>query len=159
MDTPTLKLAKVIIRTKVIILAVLVGCLTDLGTSLSRGQDKQPAKELLPHHGIWKIEMDDNTDGTLDPGKASIHEFRISVVNNRLVGTNTNPNWANEGSMTGEITPGDASIIFIRQDGTGRKDEVRYWCGKLVRDGVFEGTYYQSLGGSGDFRMTLMNAE
>ena len=146
-------------KTKLILLAVLVGCLACFATPLMQGQDKQPAKELFPQHGFWKLEMDDKVDGALDPNTTSTHEFRISVINNRLVGVNTNPDWTKVGHMTGEITPGDTPLILIRQDGTGRKGEVRYYCGTLVKDNVFEGTYYQSLGGAGDFRLTLQRAE
>ena len=146
-------------KTKRILLAVLVGCLASFATPWMLGQGKEPGKELLPQHGIWKLEMDDKVDGTLDPNTTGTHEFRISVVNNRLVGTNTHPDWTKVGHMTGEVTPGDTPIIFIRQDGTGRKGEVRYYCGKQVKENVFEGTYYQSLGGAGDFRLTLQNAE
>lgn len=147
-------------KTKLIVLAVLVAtCLASLGVPWMQGQDQRPAKEPFPHHAIWKLEMDNKVDGSLDPNATSTHEFRISMLNNRLVGTNANPDWTKVGHMTGEITPGETAIIFIRQDGTGRKGEVRYYSGQLVKDSVFEGTYYQSQGGSGDFRLTLQNAE
>lgn len=146
-------------RKKLILVAVLMGFLASCATPLMPGQDKQPAKEQVPQHGIWKLEMDDKLDGMLDPNTASTHEFRISVINNRLIGTNTHPDWVKVGIMTGEITTGDMPIIFIRQDGTGRKGEVRYYCGKQVKDGVFEGTFYQSLGGAGDFRLTLQKED
>jgi hypothetical protein len=143
-------------KTKLLVLGLLLAC---FAAPLTQGEEKQPAKEVAPQHGIWKLEMDDKVDGTLDPNTTSTHDFKISVVNNRLVGTNSHPDWTKVGHMTGEITPGDPAIIYIRQDGTGRKGEVRYFCGTMVKEGVFEGTYYQSQGGSGDFRLTLSSAE
>jgi hypothetical protein len=45
-----------------IVLVVLAGCLASPATPSVQGQVKQPAKELLPHHGIWKLEMDTKVD-------------------------------------------------------------------------------------------------
>lgn len=142
-----------------IVLAVFAACLV-VPVARMVGQDKEPVKELLPHHGVWKLEMDDKIDGSLDPRSTGSHEFKLSVVNNRLVGRNTDPKWANEGHMTGDIVTGDPTpLVFIRQDRTAHKGGVTFYCGKLTKDGVCEGTYYANTGGTGDFRFTLQKAE
>ena len=44
---------------------------------------------------------------------------------------------------------------FLRQDNLNIKGYVAFFSGKLVEKGRVVGTYYHSLGGSGDFEMVL----
>jgi hypothetical protein len=113
----------------------------------------------LPGRCQQPAEIGPFQDGKLDSTKASTHVFRISVINNRLTGANTDAAWSKKGHMVGEVAPGKTPIIVIRQDGTEPKDVVAYYSGKMTQQGVFEGTVHDTEGSSNAFRLTLQKQE
>ena len=140
-------------KAKLIVLCSLISG-SGAGLSLAQGQGQEPT-QLLPTHGIYKLEITPYVDGKPDLTKTSTHRFKISVINKRLSGTNTAAGWERKGHMVGEVVAGKTAIIFIRQDGTEPKGAVAHYSGKMAKQGIIEGTLYDTEGFSGAFTLSL----
>jgi len=110
--------------------------------------------EVLPHRGTWTMEYDETLDGELKD--AHSHIILLEEANNRLVGQlqeKEDPHVPRASLITGQLIPGAANLITLRQDIEQGLTVV--YTGRLVEKNRFVGSYYDNHGRSGDWSLTL----
>jgi len=110
--------------------------------------------ELIPHRGTWTMEYDEKLDGELKETKSRI--ILLEEANYRLVGQwkdNDDPHAPRASFFTGQLIPGAANLITLRQD--IEQGFTVVYSGRLVENNRFVGSYYDNHGRTGDWSLTL----
>ena len=111
-------------------------------------REEPSATPLLPARSTWKLTWDTTLDGKLSSDLPAV-SWQVDVCNNRI-------HVAGGGSvLAGEIIEGKSPVFNLRQDDT--KGYVTIYSGKLTDRKFIIGTWFNTFGHSGDFKLSIEN--
>lgn len=112
----------------------------------AHGEDA--ATPLLPAHSTWALRWDTTLDGELKSEEPPV-SWRVEVCNNRIHVD------GGRSVLSGEIIDGMFPTFTLRQDDA--RGFVAIYSGKLTEQRVIIGTWFNTRGQSGDFKLTIEN--
>ena len=119
----------------------IVTILSPLAVKVAHAQ-----KPLMEADGTWTYRFDGKLDGKVD-GEVKEFELGLAVRNDKISGRTA----GFDDRWSGEVAGKDKGIISLRQD---RKDGyIAFFAGRLTEAGRIQGTWYDTLGNSGDFEL------
>lgn len=114
--------------------------------SPTMGAENGAKAEPLPASSQWKLHFDATLDGVVVSQQAAV-PWEVATQNNRIH-VEGGATWV----VNGELVDAKCPLVTLRQDGA--KGFVAIYAGKRTEDGNITGTWFNTKGESGDFKLT-----